>query len=54
MKELGRRISQESGDSRESAFLFQRLSMTIQRFNVVAIRGTFAMRSPTEDDISDI
>ena len=54
MKELGRRISQESGDSRESAFLFQRLSMTIQRFNVVAIRGTFAMRTPTEDDISDI
>jgi len=54
LNELGRRISQESDDSRESAFLFQRLSMTIQRFNAVAIQGTFAMRTPTEDDISDI
>ena len=41
----------ESDDSRESALLFQRLSMTIQRFNAVAIQGTFARRTPTEDDI---
>ena len=32
-------------------FFFQRLWMTIQRFNAVAIQGTFAMRTPTEDDI---
>jgi len=51
LNELGRRISQESDDSRECALLFQRLSMTIQRFNAVAIQGTFAMRKPTEDDI---
>jgi len=51
LNELGRRISQESDDSRESAFLFQRLSITIQRFNAAAIQGTFAMRTPTEDDI---
>ena len=54
LNEHGRRISQESDDSRECAFLFQRLSMTIQRFNAVAIQGTFAMRTPTKDDISDI
>ena len=54
LNELGRRISQESDDSRECEFLFQRLSMTIQRFNAVAIQGTFAMRTPTEDEISDI
>ena len=41
LNELGRRISQESDDSRECAFLFQ----TIQRFNAVAIQGTFAMRT---------
>jgi len=51
LNELERRISQESGDFRESAFLFQRLSMTIQPFNTVAIQGTFAMRTPTEYDV---
>jgi len=50
LNELGRRISQESDDSRESAFFFQRLSKTIQRFNAVTIQGTFTMRTPTEDD----
>ena len=54
LSELGRRISQESDNSPESVFLFQRLSMTIQRFNAVAIQGTFVMRTPTEVDISDI
>jgi len=39
LNELERRISQESDDSRESALLFQRLSMTIQRFNAVAGGG---------------
>ena len=30
---LGRRISSVSGEDKESAFLFQRISVTIQRFN---------------------
>ena len=30
---LGRRIADVSGESREGSFLFQRLSMLIQRFN---------------------
>ena len=34
--ELGRRISLASGNKRETSFLFQRLSVCIQRFNSVA------------------
>ena len=33
IKELGHRISQRSGDARETQFLFQRLSLILQRFN---------------------
>jgi len=51
LSELGRRISQESGDHRESAFIFQRLSMRVQRFNAVAVQGTFATHTPPEDDV---
>ena len=42
VSDTGRRITQVSIDNRESAFLFQRLSILIQRFNSVATRGTFA------------
>ena len=35
--DLGRRITQVTDDIRESAFLFQRLSVLIQRYNAVAI-----------------
>ena len=42
IKTLGKRIKDVTGDSRETAFLFQRLSITIQRYNAVAFRGTFA------------
>ena len=50
LSDLGRRISQVSNDHRESAFLFQRLSVLIQRFHAVAIQGTFA-HTPTENEI---
>jgi len=40
--DLGRRITQVTDDIRESAFLFQRLSVLIQRYSAVAIQGTFA------------
>jgi len=46
----GRRITQVTDDNREKAFLYQRLSMLIQRYNAVAILGTFAHRTP-EDEI---
>ena len=42
LTELGRRISAHTGDARESAFLFQRLSVTIQRFNRVSFEGSFS------------
>jgi len=51
LSEFGRCISQESGDYRESAFIFQRLSITIQSFNAVAFQGTFGQHTPPEDDV---
>ena len=40
--EVGRRLSVVSGDPRETSFLFQRLSILIQRFNSVLIHESFA------------
>ena len=39
--DLVRRITAVTGDPREVSFLFQRLSVAIQRFNCVCFRGTF-------------
>ena len=44
---LGSRITERSGDSRERSFLFQRLSIAIQRGNSVALHGTFGEFDPT-------
>ena len=41
LSELGRRISFISGNRRETTFLFQRISVCIQRYNLVAFKGTF-------------
>ncbi|HSN23938.1 MAG TPA: reverse transcriptase domain-containing protein, partial [Methylomicrobium sp.] len=41
LNELGRRISQTTGDTRETSYLFQRLSVTVQRFNSVAFQSGF-------------
>jgi len=38
---LGKRLSAASGEFRETAFLFQRLSITIQRYNSVALTSSF-------------
>src|SRR5688572_20270169 len=38
---IGSRISIISGDRREASFLFQRLSVCIQRYNSVTFNGTF-------------
>ena len=37
----GRRISSVSGEDKESAFLFQRISITIQRFNSILLFESF-------------
>ena len=41
LTELGHQISAKSDDKRESVFLFQRLSVTLQRFNAVLLRESF-------------
>ena len=38
---LGRKISSVSGDDREGHFLFQRLSVILQRYNAVLLHESF-------------
>jgi hypothetical protein len=38
--ELGKRIESVSGDPRETSFLFQRLSVAIQRGNAISVLST--------------
>ena len=47
LKDLGKRISTQSGDGKESAFLFQRLSVVIQRFNAISYSTTVLRRQTT-------
>jgi len=49
LDDLGRRITQVTDDIRESAFLFQRRSVLIQRYNSVAIPGIFAHATPENE-----
>jgi len=41
--DLGRRISASSGDVREMSFLFQRVSVVVQRFNPVLLHDSFCV-----------
>jgi len=41
VQEIGRRIADITADNRETTFLFQRLSVALQRGNVVSFLGTF-------------
>jgi len=41
VQEIGRRITLVTEDSRERAFLFQRLSIALQRGNAVSFLSTF-------------
>ena len=47
--QLGRRLTTNSGDTRETAFLFQRLSLTVQRFNAVCFNGSFCFSNADHD-----
>jgi len=38
---LGRKIGVSSGDDRAGRFLFQRLSMTLQRYNAILLDESF-------------
>jgi hypothetical protein len=41
LNDLGRRITSVTGEQREATYLFQRISVTLQRFNAVLLRDTF-------------
>jgi hypothetical protein len=41
LSEIGRCIAQRTSDPRETAFLFQRISVAIQRVNAVRLANTF-------------
>jgi len=49
LTELGRRLSASTGELRETAFLFQRLSIAVQRFNAVLIQETFDLSDGQPD-----
>ena len=41
MAELGRKISDVSGDDRETSYLFQQISVLIQRYNAILLHESF-------------
>jgi len=45
---LGRKISSASGDDREGAFLFQRVSVLMQRYNAVLLHDTLPATDCTD------
>ena len=50
VQEIGRRASIITGDPREGSFIFQRISVAVQRGNATSFSGTLPAES-TEDDI---
>jgi len=50
LREVGHRLSNASGDLRETSFLFQRVYVILQRFNSALIREIF-IASDNERDI---
>ena len=43
ISELGRRLTAHSADTRETAYLFQRISTIVQRSNAISFRGCFPL-----------
>src|SRR6218665_2753217 len=50
ISDLGRHLTLATGEQRETTYLLQRLSITMQRFNAVAFRGSFNKSTPDKDD----
>jgi len=48
LTDLGRRITTKSGEPRETAFLFQRVSVAVQQFNSVLVRDSFVVDAEPE------
>ena len=49
-QELGNRISEATGDKRETSFLFQRLSIALQKGNATCMLGSFPIRVDPHSD----
>jgi hypothetical protein len=48
LNDLGRKLCALSGEARETSFLFQRISVSIQRFNSVLLHNTFVEDDPDQ------
>ena len=48
LSDLGRRISAASGDLRQVSFLFQKISVVVQRFNAVLLHNSFVKDAQPE------
>ena len=47
LAQIGRRLTEATNDPRETTFLFQRLSVAVQRFNATCLADTFAISEST-------
>jgi hypothetical protein len=45
IRDIGKRISSATSDPREAAFLFQRISIAVQRYNAICFAGTLQSAS---------
>jgi hypothetical protein len=50
LNELGHRLSNLSGEPRETAFLYQRISIAVQRFNSICFHGSFMQHAELDSD----
>jgi len=50
LSDLGRRLTESTGDPREKSFLFQRLSIIIQRYNAICFQGSFFHPADNDTD----
>jgi len=46
--DLGRRITSSSGEAKETSFLYQRVSVLIQRYNAVLLHGSLPSTDRTD------
>ena len=49
LHDIGKRLLEISGDTRETGFLFQRISVAIQRGNCMCFSTSFATNSTTDE-----
>ena len=47
LKEIGHKISLNTGESREVSYLHQRISVLVQRFNAILLHDSLPCRSQT-------